>query len=115
MKRIVNPAVDHTYTMEYSSLKDAVEASRINGNLTRDELAKRMYSLLSEQGAKNRLDAIVDENSQKKADVYELIHLCKVTGRFDVIFFMCDRLGIPRPVLNQKPEPMYAPKKRKRK
>jgi hypothetical protein len=65
--------------------------------LTFKQVACQLFPALKPESAYARLKNCINPDKDEKLDLAEVALLCRITGRFDPLFWLCDELQHARP------------------
>ena len=83
----------------YDSMEDAINSMVLNCELPFKTVATQMWPAKKMDTAYAQLKAVVNPDKPEKLDLDEIARLCKITGRYDALFYLCDETHHARPVL----------------
>jgi hypothetical protein len=90
--------MEEAYFEEYSSSEDAISTLIIMSGMPPKEMASQMWPDVPLETAQQRLRDKTNPNKQHKFTIDELKDMQKISGRADVLYWLCDQLSFERPV-----------------
>ena len=86
------------YEDEYEDEYDALNAMIVNSDLSYKKVALHLFPYLKPESAYARLKACLNSEKDERLTVEQALEICKLCARHDLLMYMCDRLGLTRPV-----------------
>jgi hypothetical protein len=83
------------YEPKYPSFKEAVRICIHRANKIVKAVALELWPD-DEDRAPGRLNECLNEKSNQKLTMDEVVKIMKICGRYDPLFYMLDKLGLPR-------------------
>jgi hypothetical protein len=81
----------------YDSAEEAIRNAITNSGKRMKEVAHELWPHMKMDSANTRLSNSLDPTKAEKLTLDEIVHICRVTGRPDPLFYMADETGYSRP------------------